>query len=122
MMPKPEIEFSPSSEVPHTDCEPHIEGLSEQILARNTDNDSVTRILTFQPGTDTSPNGVLTHDFWEEVFIFEGSFVDLRLGTEFKAGDWATRPPGMPHGPWRSENGARMFEVRYYQNDGNGDD
>lgn len=117
-MSKPEYEFGPVDRVEHTACSPHIEGLSEQILARDTDSDAVTRILTFAPGTDTSPNGPLRHDFWEEVFIFEGSMVDLRLNQEFKAGDWATRPPGMEHGPWRSENGARMFEVRYYQNDG----
>jgi len=116
-MPKPEYEFGPADRVEHTDCSPHVEGLSEQILARDTDSDAVTRILTFQPGTDTSPNGPLRHDFWEEVYIFEGSMVDLRLNQEFKAGDWATRPPGMEHGPWRSEHGARMFEVRYYQKD-----
>nr|WP_231754776.1 cupin domain-containing protein [Pseudarthrobacter sp. GA104] len=91
-MPKPEVEFTPTSSVEFTPCNPPIEGLSEAILARNTENDSVTRILKFEPGTDTSPNGVLTHDFWEEVFIFEGSFVDQRLGKTFKAGDWATRP------------------------------
>lgn len=113
-MPKPEYEFGPVNVVPHTPCNPPIDGLSEQILARDSNSDAVTRILTFEPGTDTSPNGVLTHDFWEEVFIFEGSFVDQRLGREFKAGDWATRPPGMEHGPWKSENGAKMFEVRYY--------
>lgn len=113
-MPKPEYEFGPVGAVPHTPCNPPIDGLTEQILARDSSSDAVTRILTFEPGTDTSPNGVLTHDFWEEVFIFEGSFVDQRLGREFKAGDWATRPPGMEHGPWKSEHGAKMFEVRYY--------
>ncbi|MGO4591173.1 cupin domain-containing protein [Paenarthrobacter sp. 2TAF44] len=114
-MAKPEFEFTPTSSVDFAPCNPHIEGLSEAILARDSDNDSVTRILKFEPGTDTSPNGVLTHDFWEEVFIFEGSFVDQRLGKTFQAGDWATRPPGMEHGPWVSETGAKMFEVRYYR-------
>jgi hypothetical protein len=117
-MAKPEFEFTPTSSVEFTPCVPHIEGLSEAILARNDSDDSVTRILKFEPGTDTSANGALAHDFWEEVFIFEGSFVDQRLGRTFKAGDWATRPPGMEHGPWISEGGAKMFEVRYYQ-DGN---
>ena len=114
-MAKPEVEFTPVTSVPFTPCTPHIEGLSEAILARDDASDAVTRILKFEPGTDTSPNGSLTHDFWEEVFIFEGSFVDKRLGRTFRAGDWATRPPGMEHGPWVSEEGARMFEVRYYK-------
>lgn len=114
-MPKPEYEFTPTSSVEFTDCKPHVAGLSEAILAKDSDSDALTRILKFEPGTDTSPNGALTHDFWEEVFIFEGSFRDLRLNKTFNAGDWATRPPGMEHGPWVSENGAKMFEVRYYQ-------
>lgn len=114
-MPKPEIEFTPTSSAEFTSCHPHIDGLSEAILARDTDSDAVTRILKFEPGTDTSPNGALTHEFWEEVFIFEGSFRDVRLNKTFHAGDWATRPPGMEHGPWVSETGAKMFEVRYYQ-------
>ena len=114
-MPKSEHEFTPVDSVAFAGCTPHVDGLSEAILAKDSDSDAVTRILNFEPGTDTSPNGALTHDFWEEVFIFEGSFRDLRLNKTFHAGDWATRPPGMEHGPWISEQGAKMFEVRYYQ-------
>ncbi|MDS2174218.1 cupin domain-containing protein [Nesterenkonia sp. CL21] len=114
-MAKPEFEFTPTASVEFRDCTPHIDGLSEAILAQDSESDAVTRILKFEPGTDTSPNGALTHEFWEEVFIFEGSFRDLRLDRVFSAGDWATRPPGMEHGPWVSEEGAKMFEVRYYQ-------
>ncbi len=54
-MAKPEVEFTPVSSVDFAPCNPHIEGLSEAILARDSDNDSVTRILKFEPGTDTSP-------------------------------------------------------------------
>lgn len=114
-MAKPEVEFTPTASVEFTPCDPPIEGLSEAILARDDEDGSVTRILKFEPGTDTSPNGVLTHDFWEEVFILKGSFVDQRLQKTFSAGDWATRPPGMEHGPWISEHGAKMFEVRYFR-------
>lgn len=114
-MAKPEFEFTPSSNFEFSPCEPPIDGLSEAVLARNESDGTVTRILKFEPGTDTSPNGVLTHDFWEEVFILEGSFVDQRLGLTFSAGDFATRPPGMEHGPWVSHTGAKMFEVRYMQ-------
>lgn len=113
-MPKPEVEFTSSDAVEYAACAPSIDGLSEAILARSTSSDAVTRILKFEPGTDTSPNGPLAHDFWEEVFIFEGTLTDLRLGETFSAPCWATRPPGMVHGPWRSETGAKMFEVRYY--------
>ncbi|MDQ0661584.1 hypothetical protein QFZ35_000082 [Arthrobacter ulcerisalmonis] len=114
-MAKPEVEFTPTSSVQFTPCAPHIDGLSEAVLARDEGTGCVTRILKFEPGTDTSPNGVLVHDFWEEVFIFEGSLVDKSLNRSFSAGDWATRPPGMKHGPWVSASGAKLFEVRYYE-------
>ncbi len=113
-MGKPEFEFTPTSSVTFAPTAPPIDGLSEAVLARDDSSDAVTRILRFEPGTDTSPNGPLRHDFWEEVYIIEGGFVDLRLGKTFSAGDWATRPPGMEHGPWVSAGGATMFEVRYY--------
>jgi hypothetical protein len=87
--------------------------LSELVLSRDPANGAFTRLLRFAPGADTSPNGTLTHDIWEEVWIVEGTLHDLRLGRTFTAGMYACRPPGMPHGPWRSENGCLTFEVRY---------
>jgi hypothetical protein len=115
-MAKPEIEFTATSSVEFRPCRPPIDGLAEAVLARDDMNGAVTRILKFEPGTDTSPIGVLTHDFWEEIFIIEGSVTDQRLNRTFSAGDCAVRPPGMEHGPWVSDHGAMMFEVRYYQN------
>jgi hypothetical protein len=58
--------------------------------------------------------GVQQHDFWEEVWILEGSIHDLTLDRMFVAGMYACRPPGMPHGPWRSPDGCRTLEIRYY--------
>jgi hypothetical protein len=62
---------------------------------------------------DTAASGTLTHDVWEEVWILEGSLHDLRLDQTFTQGMYACRPPGMPHGPWRSADGCLTFEVRY---------
>ena len=70
-------------------------------------------MLRFAPGTDTTPNGVQVHDFWEEVYILEGSFTDLALGEAFTAGMYACRPPGMAHGPWVAPEGCVTFEARY---------
>ena len=39
--------------------------------------------------------------------------VDLSLDRTFAAGDYACRPPGMVHGPWRTDAGCEMLEVRY---------
>lgn len=109
---KPEYEFhTPTGE--WTPAGGEVQGLWEQILSADPNNRDYTRLMRFEPGTDTSPNGTLTHDFWEEVYIVSGDLTDLRLGQTFTAGMYACRPPGMPHGPWRSEGGVLMVEIRY---------
>lgn len=116
MSPKPELEFQPTDAVPWTPVSGNCKGLYERVLAAaDREAGVITRILRFEPGTDTTPNGTLTHDFWEEVYILEGDLTDLRLGEVFSAGMYACRPPGMEHGPWKTEAGCLTFEVRYYR-------
>ncbi|TDB89521.1 cupin [Actinomadura sp. KC216] len=112
-MAKPEHEFFPADTIGFAPCEGDVPQLTERILAADAACGVATRMLRFEPGTDTTPNGVQAHDFWEEVYILEGSITDLRLGETFTAGMYACRPPGMEHGPWRSEDGCLTFEVRY---------
>jgi hypothetical protein len=110
---KPELEFMPVDAVEWTATAPAVAGQTERILARHGDTGIATRMLRFEPGTDTSALGPLTHTFWEEVYILSGSLHDLRLGQTFEAGTYACRPPGMPHGPWVAPEGCVTFEVRY---------
>lgn len=112
-MPKQELEFTDFRKFEATPFST-VKGLSERIIAKDPETNVATRILQFEPGTDTSPNGVQIHDFWEELYIIEGSIIDLSLNEEFTAGMVACRPPGMKHGPWKSPNGCKIFEVRYY--------
>lgn len=112
-MPKPEKEFAPVQSVEWTPVDPRVPALSERILARDAEANVATRILRFGPGTDTSPMGVQTHPFWEEVYILSGTMTDISVGQTFSEGDYACRPPGMKHGPWRTEEGCVTFEVRY---------
>jgi hypothetical protein len=112
-MAKPEYEFFASESVGFTPCAGDVP-LFERILSLDPNSGVASRILSFPPNTDTTPNGTLTHDFWEEVYILSGSITDLRLGETFSAWMYACRPPGMPHGPWRAEEGCTTFEVRYY--------
>ena len=116
-MAKPELEFfdpvaegGPAWQPVATDATGQ---LSELVLSRDAEGGAVTRLLRFAPGTDTSANGTVTHDVWEEIWIMEGALHDLRLSETFTEGMYACRPPGMPHGPWRSDGGCMMFEVRY---------
>lgn len=112
-MAKPEYEFFPADTIGFTPCEGKVASLTERVLAADPDTGVASRMLRFEPGTDTTPNGALAHDFWEEVYILEGEITDLRLNETFTAGSYACRPPGMEHGPWRTEPGCLTFEVRY---------
>jgi ChrR Cupin-like domain len=116
-MPKPEMEFRDATGFPRENVS-GVPGLYERILSRDPETGDYTRCLEFEPGCDTSPMGVQRHDFWEEVWITSGSFHDLTLDQTFRAGMYACRPPGMPHGPWRSDEGCTTFEVRYYKRSG----
>jgi hypothetical protein len=112
-MNKPEIEFKPPAGEWRTPEGSVAEGIQEQILSEDAGGTAYTRLLRFEPGADSSPNGPQVHDFWEEVYIIEGDLTDLRLDQTFRAGMYACRPPGMEHGPWRSESGVLMVEFRY---------
>lgn len=113
MSEKLEREFYPVSDVEWTPAMGGaVRGLSERILAEEAPG-IATRILRFEPGTDTTQAGPQVHPFWEEVYILEGSLHDLTLDQVFPAGTYACRPPGMPHGPWKAPEGCLTFEVRY---------
>src|ERR1043166_1274992 len=69
-MSKEELEFfdthsKPWRDVPGSKCA----GLHERILTGDPTTGNYSRMLRFDPGCDTTPNGVLAHDFWEEVYI-----------------------------------------------------
>lgn len=115
-MPKEQLEFFDVNQrswesVPGSKCA----GLYQRVLAGDPEGPDHTRMLKFEQGTDTTPNGVQVHDYWEEVYILEGSIIDLSLNQEFRAGMYACRPPGMRHGPWKAPAGCITFEVRYRQ-------
>jgi hypothetical protein len=113
---KSEREFFPVTDVDWTPAQGGVvPGLYERILAFDPATEVATRILRFDPGTNTSPAGAQVHDFWEEVYILEGSLHDLTLDQTFPRGAYACRPPGMPHGPWTAPEGCLTFEVRYRQ-------
>jgi hypothetical protein len=115
-MGKPEIEFCDMATVPWTPVQAGSgvvgKGISEKVLSRDESGDT-TRLLRLDPGVES--NEVITHDFWEEVIILEGSLIDTRLNKEFTKGMYACRPPGMIHGPYKTPNGCTTFEIRYFK-------
>jgi hypothetical protein len=103
---KPALEFFPASSVEWAEVSP---GVHERVLAR--DGDLLTRLLRWQPGFESAEPAV--HEYVEEVYILSGAMYDTTLERTFSAGDYACRPPGMIHGPWTSQDGCEMLEVRY---------
>lgn len=76
-----------------------------------------TRLLRFPAGLYTTERFV--HEYWEEVFLVSG---DLWVGNDrqgnggekFLPFTYACRPPGTPHGPFKSVGGCFLLELHYY--------
>jgi len=97
------------------------DSIQQKILASDIDETrktgSRTRLLRFDPGAYTTAPFV--HDHWEEVYLVSG---DLTVGNDaqgeggenFLAPTYACRPPGVSHGPFKSETGCLLYEIHYY--------
>jgi hypothetical protein len=97
-------------------------GIEQKILAGRLDEDrkagSRTRLLRFKPGAYTTQP--FMHDYWEEVYLLSGDLTVTgpRVGDRaqsFAPNTYACRPPGVPHGPFRSERGCVLLEFHYYE-------
>lgn len=95
--------------------------VKEKILASDIDetkkSGSRTRLLRFESGAFTTKPFV--HDHWEEVYLISGNLTvgndeNGVGGVEFPAPTYACRPPGVWHGPFKSETGCLLYEIHYY--------
>jgi len=87
-----------------------VPGLYEKILSMDPETGSHTRLLKADSGFER--NERLTHDFWEETYLLEGS---CWHGDKLqKPGAYYCRPPGTEHGPFRTDEGYIILENRYY--------
>jgi hypothetical protein len=96
-------------------------GIEQKILAGALDerakHGTRTRLLRFAPGVFTTAPFV--HEYWEEVYLVSG---DLTVGNDaggrggrsFAPHTYACRPPGVPHGPFKSEGGCLLLEIHYF--------
>ncbi len=96
-------------------------GIEQKILSGALDEQgkrgSRTRFLRFQPGVYTAKPFV--HDYWEEVYLVSGDLIvgndeQGRNGETFLPNTYACRPPGVFHGPFKSEQGCLLLEIHYY--------
>ena len=96
-------------------------GIEQQILAGTLDEKNKrgnrTRLLRFEPGVYTTAPFV--HEYWEEVFLVSGDLIvgndeQGKGGEKFGPNTYACRPPGTPHGPFKSEKGCLLLETHYF--------
>jgi ChrR Cupin-like domain len=96
-------------------------GIKHKILASDIDESlksgSRTRLLRIEPGAFTTAPFV--HDHWEEVYLISGDLIvgndeSGHGGEKFEAPTYACRPPGVLHGPFKSESGCLLYEIHYY--------
>ena len=97
------------------------DGIQQKILSGSLDEEahtgSRTRLLRFQPGVYTTAPFV--HDYWEEVYQLNGDLTvgndaDGNGGEAFDPNTYACRPPGAPHGSFKSQGGCILLEIHYY--------
>jgi hypothetical protein len=98
-MNKPHLEFMPVDLAAGWVTPPgYPAGIQQKVLASDIDESgkmgSRTRLLRFAPGVYTTAP-------------FNG-------GEPFHAPTYACRPPGVHHGPFKSEAGCMLFEIHYY--------
>ena len=101
----------------HRDDWKPVEGLERNVeeltLASDPHSGDYTRLTRFAPGTDTTTFGSKSHAYPEEIFIIEGSLYDAAFDRWLFKGDYASRPPGETHGPFRTEEGCLVLEISY---------
>jgi hypothetical protein len=96
-------------------------GIQQKILAGKLNEADETgrrtRLLRFDPGVFTTKPFV--HRYWEEVFLITGDLVvgvdaSGEGGEKFTGYTYAIRPPGVFHGPFRSDTGCLLLELHYF--------
>jgi hypothetical protein len=96
-------------------------GIQQKVIAGELDERAKkgnrTRLLRFAPGTYTTDPFV--HEYWEEVFLLSGDLIvgndkNGQDGEKFEGYTYAVRPPGVFHGPFKSEKGCLLLETHFF--------
>jgi len=88
--------------------------VAEEItLAIDEESGDYTRLTRFEPGADTSSIGPKSHDYPEEIMIIQGRLYDEAFDTWLEVGDYASRPPGEVHGPFKTDGGCVVLEMSF---------
>lgn len=89
-------------------------GMLEQItLAIDEKSGDYTRLTRFRAGADTTALGPKRHDYPEEILVIRGRLHDAAFDRWLETGEYASRPPGEWHGPFRAESECIVLEVSF---------
>ncbi len=89
-------------------------GLLEQLtLAIDEESGDYTRLTRFKPGADTTAFGSKSHEYPEEIFIVKGRLYDTAFNRWLETGEYASRPPGEVHGPFKTDVECIVLEMSY---------
>jgi len=87
-------------------------GLIEQLtLAVDEESGDYTRLTRFKPGADTTASGAKSHEYPEEIFIVKGRVYDASFDSWLEQGEYASRPPGKVHGPFKTDIECIVLEI-----------
>ena len=87
--------------------------LEELTLAIVKNSEDYTRLTRFKPGADTASFGTKSHDYPEEIFLMKGGLYDAAFDKWLETGEYASRPPGEVHGPFKADQECIVLEVSY---------
>ena len=83
----------------------------ELTLSIDEETGDYTRLTRFKAGADTTPFGPKSHSYPEEILIVEGRLYDEAFDKWLEVGDYASRPPGEIHGPFKTDVGCLVLEI-----------
>lgn len=90
------------------------DGMLEQLtLAIDEQSGDYTRLTRFKPGSDTTAFGGKSHDYPEEIIIMQGRMYDVAFDKWLETGEYASRPPGELHGPFKTDVECIVLEMSY---------
>ena len=89
-------------------------GAKETIIYRDESSGTYARLLRLDPGFKGGDKP-LKHDFDEVVYIIQGGLIDQLTDKPYPAGNFASFPEGLEHGPLAAPVGAMMIEFRHYR-------
>ena len=89
-------------------------GLLEQLtISIDKESGDYTRLTRFKPGADTSMFGAKSHDYPEEIMVIKGSLFDSAFNKWLETGEYASRPPGEVHGPFKADVECVVLEISF---------